>query len=558
MQASDIVGMLEAFLDNILNEDLVYPAEEVFQRFADVLAGTPDFDLIFREKRRFERNEFDTHTDYLNFNFLSFMWADNHLIRFRDIDEVNGRYDELTSNPNMVQIGEGKLVCFVSRQHLEEVSPIAKATARCLGAFYYTCGSHDHFASNVATRFVRDYFKEHRKFEINDIVTAIQEECGVRAAFLNVISSADESGIVADPTGLFEELNSDETFQGLLQLSLNKKVTLVGTTAKGINYVIHTLTHEYFDHSRPLIETAGRQEAPSEKRFAYAPRGIVVTACDTGKLKLDVLSFTPRIFRAYVNDQIFGAREEFFYGLLRDGGKLANQLLVEPAATNIDLREKIIPLLTKACDVLTKLTFASSVCVRSYDPFGQRLECIAEAHEEGIGGPVAAPIVPLSEANQFASARAFNSGIAVGMDEAKSSAGEDDNEMAEPTEFSQDFGDADGHVVSIPIIVGAMHLGTLDFFTNDRKFFANDRQYLHLAAEAIGELIRRIEASNDAALVIPPVISALCPSSAGAVPEGSLPPTTRHGGKAVRNSGIILIPAQHDAGHGFRPFCRKH
>lgn len=495
---------LENLIDTILNADRVFSVEFLFNAFEGILPPDIDFTIILREGRRFIATDRDRKHPYLNFNFLSFGWERGQLHRFADANDVDERVKLLQASSDHDLIEQEKLLCFVPSGTDEENRDMIKATARCLGAFYYTCGNYDHFITNVSTRFVRDYFKQHKQFEVEDIVEAVQGVCGVRVAYLNTLSTADNAlsmvdnvTVVADPTRIYKELAEDADFAEDLHKSFLRKIAIVGQTASGYNYSIHTLGHEYFDHSRPLIETAGREGGVGERYFAYAPRGIVVTAVKDTHLRLDVLSLGPRIFRAYVNDRIFSAREEFFYGLLRDGGKLADRLLVQPAETGEALREFLYPVLETACSVLVQLTFASSVAIRAFDPLEHSLLRVASSRQHQLKAPTAIESVPIKGVDRYASARAFSGRVSEGLD-ARSHRSDNDGE-ALGAKLSLDFGSEAGHVASIPIKVGSITLGTLDFFTNDRKFFANDRQYLEIAASAIGELIRRVEAANDSA-----------------------------------------------------------
>lgn len=493
----EAVRALENLTDTILNADRVFSAEFLFNAFSGIFPEDLDFAIILREGRRFVVTERDRAQPYLNFNFLSFQWAKGCLARFADVEEIDDCVARYEASAEFRLIEKEKLLCFVPSEVSDDDAAMIKAAARCLGAFYYTCGNYDHFITNVATRFVKDYFKQHKQFDVKDIVNAVQDVCRVRAAYLNTVSTAAKVSVIADPTGIYKELENDPSFASDLQKSFRGKVAIVGQTADGFNYSIHTLSHEYFDHSRPLMETAGREGSSVERYFAYAPRGVVITAIKDNYLRLDVLSLAPRIFRAYVNDRIFSAREEFFYGLLRDGGKLADRLLVEPAATGEALRELLYPLLDKACAVLVQLTFASSVAIRAYDPFEAALLKVGSSRQYELKAPAAVKIVPVTSVGDFASARAYSGQASVGLSPTRKAP--DPEASSEPQVSSLDFGDENGHVASIPIKVGAIILGTLDFFTSDRKFFSNDRQYLEIAAGAIGELIRRVEAANDSA-----------------------------------------------------------
>jgi len=480
---------LEEVLDTLLNGNRVWSAEFLFGTFGLHFPEVCSFEVILRERRRFPANERDSGDPLLNFPYLSFEWRDGELHRFKALDEVNARVAELSADPDRRVIEHEKLVCFVPRDATPEFEAMVRTASRCLGVFYYACGAHDHFIGNVAARFARAYFKNQRQFDAHGIVRAVEQQCRVSAAYVNAIGN--RVVVVADPSGIYDKLAEDERFRRDLQSSIGKVVGVTGQTATGYNYAVHTLEHEYFDHSRPMTESAGR-DGPVERSYAYATRGVVVTACENVQLDLDVLSLTRRIFRAYVNDRIFSAREEFFSNLLRRGGRVADSLLVNPAETADQLRERLYPLLDEACGVLVQLTFASSVAIRAYDPFTQELLRVGAVRQDAVGGPEAIRSVPVEERERFASARAFAFQRLEGLDEGKDA----------PSAAAEDFGaitDPDGHVASIPIRVGAMVLGTVDLYTNGRRYLANDRQYLAIAADSIGELIRRIEAANDAA-----------------------------------------------------------
>jgi len=491
-QRAQAVRALNYLLDTVLNDGHAFSAEFIFATLQDVLPRDVDFEIVLRERRRFFKEKRDLERPYLNFAFLSFGWTAGELHRFKDLkmEEFDARIAALESSSDRDTIEKQKVVCFVPTGADKETRELIELAGRCMAAFYHTCGAYEHFITNVTKRFVKDYFLEHKRFDVADIVQAVERICDVRAAYFTAVSGTEVVAVPeADPTGIYAELEGDAQFQDDLKESLSRKVAINGMTACGYNYVIHTLAHEYFDHARPMIETGGTERKVSEGSFAYAPRAVVVTAAKDRHLTLDVLSFAPRIFRAYLSDRIFSAREELFYRLLRDGGRLADRLLVEPAGTDAELRGFLYPLLEQACDVLVELTFARSVAIRAYDPFEESLLVVASSQLRDVSAPCPVPSVPVSQGESFASARVYR---------AQESEGLEPPDNGTPV-AAKDFGEADGHIASIPIKIGAIVLGTLDFFAADRKFFAHDRQYLEVAAGAVGELIRRIEAANDAA-----------------------------------------------------------
>lgn len=482
---------LEELLDSILNANRVFSASFLFSAFSNILPKSSNFEFVFREARRFPSSLRDSADPFLYFPFLSFEWCDGKIRRFSALDEIAARVDELKSRPDRQAIEHEKLLCFVPTDATCEFLTMVRTASRCMGVFYYTCGGHDHFIGNVAARFVRDYFKQEKRFDVADIVQAIEKQCRVRAIYASAIGK--RIAVISDPTNVYNELRYDTRFNADLQSSIDKRVGVTGHTADNrFNYAIHTLAHEYFDHSRPLIEAAGKDGSEVERNFAYATRGVVVTASEMTQLDLDVLSFTPRIFRAYINDRIFAAREEFFSSLLRRGGRLADALLLTPVSTADQLREKLYPLLDEACGVLVELTFASSVVIRAFDPFTRSLVRVGQCRQFELKAPEALSVIPADDIAKFASARAFTLQLQQGLDGSRQA------EILPSFDFGE-IVEADGHVASIPIRVGAIVLGTIDFYTNGRRFFANDRQYLAVAADSIGELIRRVEAANDAA-----------------------------------------------------------
>lgn len=489
---------LNDLLDSILNTDHAFSAKFIFEAFQDILPNDIDFEIVLRERRRFFQKPRDFQQAYLNFAYLSFAWRSGRLERLDHLgfDAMDAFVAELEASPDRRVVENQKVVCFLPDSADEKSREIVELTGRCLGAFYHTCGSYDHFITNVTNRFVHTYFLKHRRFEVGEIVREIEEECKVRVAYLDALGGSEGlTQAEADPTGVFPILQQDERFRDDLRHSLKGRSATQGVTADGFSYSIQTLAHEYFDHGRTKVET-GSMPRSNERVFTYAPRAIVITAVKDHHLTLDVLSFTARIFRAYLADLIFSAREDFFSRLLRDGGRLADRLLVAPAETAKQLQDELYPLLGSACEVLKELTFARSVAIRAFNPFDNTLKLVASSQRGDISAPCPVANVPVGHIELFASARAYAQQASEGL-ELPGWLGPGSEPVAPPP--SDDFGEATGHVASLPIKVGAVVLGTLDFFATDRKFFANDSQYLALASDAVGELIRRVEAANDAA-----------------------------------------------------------
>lgn len=480
-------------LDKILNANEVYSVEELQSILTQILPDNLTLHCVLRERLRFAASVEDPVSSLLYFSYFSFSWAEGKIERYLLSHELEAMVQRWEKDPGWDSRDAGKVVVFLEKGVESSVYLLASAVSRCLAATYVACGGFDHFLDNLASRFSRDYFAEPESRGIQEILEAIEGACLVNAAYV-ALESREAYAEIYDPRDLLGHLAEDEQFRRNLDLSIRKRATTTGRTASGECFSIHALAHDYFD---PVSAGEGPQEEPAIRGVNNPPRGIVITVSRGDRLNRDVLAIAPRVFRTYLADLVFRQRQELFYSLLQGSGEVADKVHRSPTGTRAELQEQLYPFLERACLTLRELTFASDVVVRSLDAFDQSLVVVAAApREEGSEQVVSR--VPLAEGERFASARAFTESSPVGLSPGKADPDPEGMQLPLAEDFGLD-GDSKKHVASVPIRVGKVTLGTIDFLAADAKFFLNDRGYLLSVANALGEFIRRVEAANDAA-----------------------------------------------------------
>jgi hypothetical protein len=473
------IETLRHILDEVLERNEVFIAEEIFERIAAAIPKRLSFSFVLRERRHFENKKDDVETEFLNFPFLSFQVKNKQVSRFFTPREIRDLLHESKKNSlKIVERPNSVIVCRAA--DWKNYNEILSLVRRVVLTFYYVCGSREHFLDSVTRRFLREHFREHGLYDVDVLLQALSQKLGVDVIYGIQSRSDAEFEPLYDNQKLYQRLLGSPAFRSALQNSIARKSSYFGATeGNALFFSVTTLTQDNFI-IRDGARTARTDDEFTRRSDTYKPvrRAVLILARSGHRINADAGHIGRRMLSTAINFAYRSSREDSIFSVFARTAELEEEISAAPLATRSEIDRRKRTALEAFLKQLFGLRVADEIIVYLHNPFNHSLAAFFVNGQDGKRVQVHPSTVNIDEASPQATA--FNQDfVSEPFDEANTSI---------PRSCSKIF---------LPIIAGAIRVGVIEYRSYQSRDLEPDYRFLKHTTSAAGEIIRRIELAND-------------------------------------------------------------
>ncbi len=451
--ADSVVRALANYETELLNSDEIFVAGEVFAHLVDIVPSGMEFDLFFRERRRFAAEGTNLDPGWLFFPYLSFSLSNGELAQFETPEGVREALESRRSSGQYTLLEQTKFILCIPHPAPAHTERIAKRCAKLVTAFYYASGPHDHFTANIARRHMTTYLAEHYTKDPEELVIYIETQYGVQVAYLFQTSKDGSYETVVDRSSLLGELNQYDEFRRDLHNAVRRKASFLGMTADfAWRYSIHSLVDEASDLSLVGPETG--------RHARLLRRGCVILGKKDGRLPLDIIKVVPLLFDAHRSATRAKDRANFFSEVQNSGHVLEDEFAAAPPQAIEAFRGQVWKALAKPLHQLLSQDMMDWCQVFLADPFLPRLQSVLLRNATGEMGSDGEEYFDFDRDKEVPWVRAFSENRIVHVPNVETDPvlGSPD---CPPHKWGATFDSRTKSLFAAPLVVGRLRIGSV-------------------------------------------------------------------------------------------------
>jgi hypothetical protein len=483
----NVIRGIADYETEVLNSDEIFVADEIFAMLVGLVPPELEFDFVFRERRRFKADRPEVDLEWLYFPYLSFSFCNGRLEQFTSPEAVQGLVSGRRSSGQYSLVEHPKFVLCVPKSAPPYFERIARRCAKLVTAFYYACGSHDHFSANIARRHMTTYLSEHYTKDPENLIAYLEQAYDVRVAYaFQTTKQDDDYETVSDKTILLKELTQYAEFREDLNSAVRRKANFFGVTP---DFAWHYSIHSFVDFDEaPDLHAVRKQPGKQQRRLLR--RGFAVVAKSAGRLPLDVVKVVPLLFDAHRSSTRAKDRDNFFRGVQKHGQILEDEFASAPPESVTSFRTRIWTALAEPLQQLLSHDMMDWCQVFLVDAFRPRLTSVIRSTASQDIGPARRASFFLKKDKEVPWVKAFleNRVQHIASVEAHPDPGKRWKATLVPRTAS---------VFAAPLIVGRMTVGSVVIGSKWTNLFEPEMPYLEAVATGIGDFIHRMELVAD-------------------------------------------------------------
>lgn len=495
---------IRKLLDEMYGTSNLMTFDELAGKFSELLPL--DFKVAFyiRAKARFGIEK--ESCGYLKFPYMSFVhvrgtWRKFDFSDNEDVDNCSAIFGEGSMD---LYESEGFVIYYPRNPDLD-YQRIRNLIKRLFISFYNNCGGYDHYKESVLARYIKEYYKNYDFRKIDDLLGFVNGELGLSVAIgqhqdrMLFLKDADYSALIESLKGdldYIDKLFEYKKFVKDLTTSILKKNQTFDCSDEGIKYVIRTFSNEYF-----LDEESSKFYKSQQKNIA------IYTS--NNEMCLESVFYANGLIKNVLNTLEEYERENILHDLNDKCLLIEDQLSERPVSKVTDLFDQYNKIIDDIVKRVVNSTFADSVSIKYYSPIDNELIplCYFSSRDDAVD----VEITPVGEIMQKVSVSAFVLGEVLSLNhvekinkEIRSLEASKNENISKYNRLKEDrlgtlddFGSNTSSVVSIPIRVGSINWGVIQFSSIESASLASELSFFNKVARSFGDSIRRVNLAND-------------------------------------------------------------